>query len=214
MFIIGSVTDPPFNNKVIDRFLVTGESAQINTILIFNKIDLDEQNFIDDWYNLYKSIGYTVIMTSIPLDKGFDELKSFTTGKRNIFWGHSGVGKSSIINHLFPSLELNTHAISNFTGKGVHTTVTSVLNKIDKNTYLIDTPGIREIDPYGIKKEDLGHYFVEFKNYISDCKFNTCTHTHEPGCAVTEAIEKGDIYPERYDSYLRILNTIEDDINF
>ncbi len=115
---------------------------------------------------------------------------------------------------MFPELNLRIGEVSQFSSKGTHTTVTSVMIKVEKNTFIIDTPGIREIDPYGIRKSDLGYYFIEFGDYINKCKFSTCTHHHEPGCAVIQAVEKGDITGERYDSYLRILDTIEDDINF
>ncbi len=111
-------------------------------------------------------------------------------------------------------MDLAVGDISNATNKGVHTTVTSLMIKINKDTFIIDTPGIREIDPYGIKKEDLSHYFIEFSDFISDCKFNTCTHNHEPGCAVINAFENGNISAERYDSYLKLLETIEEDILF
>jgi ribosome biogenesis GTPase / thiamine phosphate phosphatase len=105
--------------------------------------------------------------------------------------------------------------ISSYHNKGTHTTVTTIMISVDEeNTYIIDTPGVREIDPFGIRKEDLGHYFKEFKQYINNCKFNSCTHNHEPGCAVIEAVNKEEISLERYDSYLRILDTIEEDINF
>jgi len=115
---------------------------------------------------------------------------------------------------LYPELNLRIGEVSQFTSKGTHTTVTSVMIKVEENTFIIDTPGIREIDPYGIRKSDLGHYFVEFVEYINKCKFNTCTHHHEPGCAVIIAVQNGTISEERYDSYLRILDTIEDDLNF
>jgi ribosome biogenesis GTPase len=141
-------------------------------------------------------------------------LKSLCTGKINIFWGQSGVGKSSLLNKIFPHLDLETGLVSSSTDKGLHTTVTSVLLNVDKDTFVIDTPGIREIDPFGIRKEDLGHYFVEFGKFASDCKFNTCTHNHEPECKVVEAVENDQITSERYESYLRILETIEEDIIF
>ena len=115
---------------------------------------------------------------------------------------------------MFPSLELKVGKISGFTDKGTHTTVTSSMIQVSPDTFVIDTPGIREIDPFGIRKEDLGHYFLEFTNYLTDCKFNTCTHFHEPGCAVIDAVEKCEISEKRYESYLRILDTIEEDINF
>jgi len=135
-------------------------------------------------------------------------------GKINLFWGHSGVGKSSLFNSLYPSLNLKVGLISSFNQKGKHTTVTNYLIKVEKDTYIIDTPGIREIDPYGIHRRDLGHYFKEFSEFTSGCKFSTCTHNHEPGCMVIEAVQSGKISEIRYNSYLRILETIEDDIIF
>jgi ribosome biogenesis GTPase len=135
-------------------------------------------------------------------------------GKISLFWGHSGVGKSSILNVMYPDLNLRTGLISSFTDKGTHTTVTSEMLNVKQDTYIIDTPGIREVEPYGVKKENLGHYFPEFLSYINDCKFNTCTHQHEPGCAVIKAVEEDKISLYRYESYLKILGTIEEDIIF
>jgi ribosome biogenesis GTPase len=213
-FIITSVAEPPFNNKVVDRFVVAGESSHLNVIIIFNKIDLDENNSINSWAKLYERIGYKVLKTSIISNERLDELKNLCTGKINIFWGQSGVGKSSLLNKIFPDLDLEIGAVSSSTDKGLHTTVTSVQLKVDKDTFVIDTPGIREIDPFGIRKEDLCHYFLEFGKYSSDCRFNTCTHNHEPECKVVEAVQKNQITSERYESYLRILETIEEDIIF
>lgn len=213
-FVISSAAEPPFNNKVIDRFIVAGESSQLNVVLILNKIDLDEKNLLENWVKLYRSIGYETLTTSIIGGKGLPELKTLCYGKKNIFWGQSGVGKSSLLNKLYPQLSLETNAVSSSTDKGLHTTVTSILVKVDTDTFIIDTPGVREIDPYGIRKEDLSHYFIEFKEYAKGCKFNTCTHHHEPGCKVIKAANKNQIAQERYDSYLRILETIEEDIIF
>ncbi len=169
---------------------------------------------ISEWAELYRSIGYDVYLTSAETGSGVNELKSSLAGKINLFWGHSGVGKSSLLNKMYPELDLKTGIISSFTDKGKHTTVTAEMILVGPGTHIIDTPGLREVEPYGIRKEDLGHYFPEFLPYINKCKFNTCTHHHEPGCAVLEALEEGKISPYRYDSYLRILDTIEDDINF
>lgn len=135
-------------------------------------------------------------------------------GKKNLFWGQSGVGKSSILNLLYQNLNLKVGEISNYTSKGTHTTVTSTMIYVGNETYIIDTPGVREIDPFGIRKEDLSYYFIEFKSFITNCRFNTCTHLHEPGCAIISAVKNGEISEERYDSYLRILDTVEKDINF
>lgn len=213
-FIITSVAEPPFNNKVVDRFIVAGESSHLNVIIIFNKIDLDENDSMDSWVTLYKSIGHKVLTTSTVSSKGLDELRFLCRNKINIFWGQSGVGKSSLLNNIFPNLDLETGSVSSSTDKGLHTTVTSVRLKVDKDTFVIDTPGIREIDPFGIRREDLCHYFLEFGKFSSDCKYNTCTHSHEPGCKVVEAVENNQITSERYESYLRILETIEEDIIF
>lgn len=214
LFVISSVTKPPFNNKVIDRLIVTAESSKIDVIIILNKIDLDEEGIAQKWVELYSSIGYNMITTSKITGEGILELKKLLTGKKNLFWGQSGVGKSSLLNKLFPGINLNTGDISTYTEKGKHTTVTSLMLKMEDDTYIIDTPGIREIDPYGIRKGDLGHHFAEFSKYINLCRFNSCTHNHEPGCAIIKAVEEEKISIERYDSYLRILETIEDDINF
>jgi ribosome biogenesis GTPase / thiamine phosphate phosphatase len=211
-YIVVSVAEPYFNNKVLDRFLVAGESSNIPIKIIFNKIDLDPDSFISEWVEFYRSIGYEVFLTSCKTRKGIDELHSNLSGKKNLFWGHSGVGKSSILNSLFPKLKLLTGKVSSYSDKGMHTTVTSIMVKVESDTFVIDTPGIREIDPYGIRKEDVGHFFKEFEEFINECKFNTCTHHHEPGCSVIEAVENGKIIRERYDSYLRILETVETDM--
>jgi ribosome biogenesis GTPase len=212
--IVSSVSEPKFNNRVIDRFLVSAESSYLNAFIIINKMDLEKPDSMQHWVDLYNSIGYKVLQTSVFTSEGMDELKNHLVKMKNLFWGQSGVGKSSLLNKLFPQLNLKVGDISRFSSKGTHTTVTSYMISVDEQTFIIDTPGIREIDPYGIRKEDLGHYFKEFNQYINDCKFNTCTHHHEPGCAVIKAVESGMISEYRYESYLRILDTIEDDINF
>lgn len=214
LFIVSSISKPVFNNKVIDRIIVAGESSHLNTFIIINKIDIDENNESLQWKEFYSNIGYKVFLTSAKKEEGIEILKEELKGKSNLFWGASGVGKSSILNELFPHLELATGDVSESSHKGKHTTVTSILNKVDEDTFVIDTPGIREIDPYGIRKEDLGHYFLDFSPYFLDCRFNTCTHNHEPGCAVLKAVEEGIINEVRYESYLNILDTIEDDMNF
>lgn len=205
---------PEFNNRLLDRLLVTGESSHLNVIIVINKADLRSASEFEKWFNLYTSIGYQVYETSVKKKFGINELHSILQGKVNLFWGQSGVGKSSLLNLLFPKLNLKTGEISTSTSKGKHTTVTSLLRKVDNETFVIDTPGIREIDPYGIKKEDLGHFFIEFLPILNDCKFNTCTHNHEPGCAIIKAVNENRISPERYKSYLNMLETIEDDMNF
>ncbi len=214
VFIVTSVSEPNFNNKTLDRFLVSAESSNLDAVIVINKIDLAVDDSSQKWQKLYNDIGYNLLLTSVVSDINIDEIKSMLNGKKSLFWGQSGVGKSSILNKMFPDLKLKIGEVSQYTSKGIHTTVTSRMISLEKNTFIVDTPGIREIDPYGIKKEDLSHYFIEFIKFADHCKFNTCTHHHEPGCEVIAAAEKGLVSPERHDSYLRILETIEDDLNF
>ena len=214
LFIVSSVSEPLFNNKTIDRLLVIGESSKLNLFIVINKIDLNSENSIDKWTAIYRKIGYNVLTTSVITGEGLENLKKLLIDEKNLFFGQSGVGKSSILNKMFPELKLKIGEISSFTEKGTHTTVTSRMIKLENKTYIIDTPGIREIDPFGIRKEDLGHYFIEFSEFSGSCRFNTCTHFHEPECAVIEAVHQGSITGERYESYLRMLETIEDDMFF
>lgn len=214
-FIVTSIKKPQFNNRSVDRLLVIAESSNVKPHLIINKIDLDKNDISKKYAEMYQSIGYDVFLTSIiNKDSSFDKLLSVMNSKVNMFWGHSGVGKSSIYNILYPSLNFKVKEISDYSGKGTHTTVTVRMEKVEKDTFIIDTPGIREIDPYGITEENLSHYFIEFLPYVNECKFNTCTHHHEPGCAVIEAVRNNKINAERYESYLNILDSIEDDLYF
>ena len=213
LFVISSAERPAFNNRIIDRLIVEGESSKVKTIVVINKIDLAESNEIDEWIQLYRKIGYEVFPTNGLTGKGISELKRELIGKTSVFWGQSGVGKSTLLNQIIPELNLKTNEISDWSAKGKHTTVTSLMIKMNDKTFVIDTPGIREIEPFGIREEDLGHYFIEFEPYSYDCKFNTCTHQHEPGCAVRKNIGEN-ISPVRYQSYLNMLESIEDDIIF
>lgn len=214
LIIVSSWLNPKFNNKLIDRMIVVAESSNVNPIVVINKIDLDNPNERLKWVNLYRKIGYKVFETSVTNNLGIEDLKNELKDKTNLFWGHSGVGKSSLLNLLYPGLKLKVGEISDYTLKGKHTTVTVLMKKVEVNTFVIDTPGIREIDPYGIKKEDLGHYFKDFSDFIYNCRFNTCTHHHEPDCAVVKAYNEGHISEERYKSYLSILETVEEDLFF
>ncbi|MGD8306449.1 MAG: ribosome small subunit-dependent GTPase A [Ignavibacteria bacterium] len=214
VFIQVSIHEPDFNNRTLDRLLVAVESSQIDVVIVIHKSDLDSEKQIKIWEDLYKSVGYKVIVSSVIDKNGIDEAYNLLRQKKTLFFGQSGVGKSSLLNILYPELNLKIGDISDYTSKGTHTTVTSVMIPVGKNTYIIDTPGVREIDPFGIRKEDLHHYFIDFNQYQGNCKFNTCIHDHEPECAVIEAVENGEISELRYESYLRLLNTIEEDIHF
>ncbi len=214
MIIVNSWDLPKFNNRLVDRMLVVAESSGVIPAIVINKIDLDESNERTKFVELYQSIGYKVFETSTINNSSIKELKEFISNSVTLFWGHSGVGKSSILNNLYSELNFKVGKVSHYNKRGRHTTVTTVMKKVEGNTFVIDTPGIREIDPYGIKKEDLGHFFVEFREFIQVCRFNTCTHYHEPGCGVIEAYRDGKISKERYESYLALLETIEEDLFF
>ena len=214
VYVVSSTINPSFNNRFIDRLIVAGESAGVKVNLIINKTDLGMDEDIDYFADLYSSLGYKVFLTSALNKKSIKELEGEVEGKINLFFGQSGVGKSSLLNLLFPGLNHRVGEVSESTSKGKHTTVTSVMNKVKGETYIIDTPGIREFDPYGVKKEDLGHYFPEIKELAGECRFNTCTHNHEPGCMVRSSAEEDKISPERYQSYLNLLGTIEEGLFF
>lgn len=212
IIIITSVNYPKFNNRFLDRILVAAESSKINASIVINKTDLEGSEQIEEWSELYSDIGYQVHLTSVTKNEGLFELESSFEGEVNLFCGTSGVGKSSILNSLYPTLDLKVGDISIASQRGRHTTVSAILQHMDKNTVVIDTPGIREFAPYGIEKQDLAHYFIEFLPFVNNCKFNTCTHLHEPGCAVVKAVEEDEIDIQRYYSYLNLLETIEDDV--
>jgi ribosome biogenesis GTPase / thiamine phosphate phosphatase len=214
VFIVSSVKRPSFNNRFVDRLIVAGESSNVKINLVINKIDLGIDEEIEYFKKIYSNLGYNIVLTSVKTGEGMDYLKGILNGKSNLFFGQSGVGKSSLLNKLYPELDFKVGEVSDSTNKGKHTTVNSVMNKVSGDTYIIDTPGIREYDPYGIKKEDLGHYFPEFRNISDECRFNTCTHQHEPGCAIIDALELKNISKERYESYLNILGTIEEGLFF
>lgn len=212
LFIVTSINSPKFNHRFIDRVIVSAESSNINVKIVINKVDLDDRNISKEWEQFYTDIGYKVFTISAIENIGVDEIKNLLDGKVNIFWGQSGVGKSTLLNTMFPHLDFEVGEVSESSQKGMHTTVTGIMKEVSDNTFIIDTPGIREIDPYGLKEEDVCHYFKEFLPYIHECKFNTCIHKHEPGCAVVEAVENEQISYERYESYLNLLNTIEEDM--
>ncbi len=214
LFIVASIKHPEFNNRLVDRLIVTAVSSGISVKIIINKIDLDEENESAGWEKLYSDIGYKVYLTNGLSGNGIERLRKVVQGKVNVFWGPSGVGKSTILNSLFPSFDFKVGDVSEYSQKGTHTTVTSIMKKVGENTFLVDTPGLREIEPYGIKKEDLGHYFEEFLPHLNECKFNTCTHLHEPGCEIIKMTEEEKIDKRRYKSYLNMLETIEEDIIF
>jgi len=191
----------------LDRFLVTAEAFRIPVTIVFNKMDLlneEEKDQIFEWAGLYHALGYGILFTSIPLNQGIQEFKEMFQGKVSLMAGHSGVGKSSLLNIVAPTLHIKTKEISDFAQKGVHTTTYSTMWELGPDTYLIDSPGINEIGVMEIEKEELAHYFPEMRALLGQCKFNNCLHLHEPHCVVQQAVKDGEIASSRYLSYFSI----------
>ena len=191
----------------LDRFLVTAEAFRIPVTIVFNKMDLINEEGKDqvfEWAGLYQELGYGVLFTSIPLNQGISEFKEMFEGKVSLMAGHSGVGKSSLLNIVAPTLHIKTKEISDFAQKGVHTTTYSTMWELGPDTYLIDSPGINEFGVMEIEKEELAHYFPEMRALLGQCKFNNCLHLHEPHCVVQQAVKDGEIASSRYLSYFSI----------
>jgi ribosome biogenesis GTPase len=214
VFLIISLKDPRTPLGFIDRFLVATESFRIKTILLFNKTDLyDPQTQKNHLYlqNMYTNIGYECLSTSAVTKEGIDKLKLKMQNNISLFGGQSGVGKSSIINLLDSNLQLKIGNISDYNSKGKHTTTFAEMFELSFGGFIIDTPGIKEFGLIQYKKEEISHYFPEMLRLLPACKFNNCTHTHEPSCRVKQALEKGEIAPSRYQNYLDIIQN--EDIN-
>ena len=211
--LFATLKDPKTSQGFIDRFLITSEAYRIPSIIVFNKSDLYEEKELEKFAEvsaIYEAIGYKVMSMSIEKNDGVEAVKNLLKDKTTLLSGHSGVGKSSFINVIFPGMQLRTQDVSEWSGKGLHTTTFAEMFNLPFGGRVIDTPGIRELGLVDIPKQELSHYFPEMRILINDCQFNNCMHTNEPGCAVKEAVEEGTIHMDRYISYCNILDKIED----
>jgi ribosome biogenesis GTPase len=193
----------------LDRFLVSAESFRIPTIIVFNKIDLlsdDEKEHMIDLATMYHEIGYPSVFTSATTGKGIQQFEDILKDKISLISGHSGVGKSTLVNQISPDLDLKTKEISTFANKGVHTTTFSTMFEISENSYIIDTPGIKELGLIDIEKAELSHFFPEMRELLNQCKYHNCKHINEPQCAVLQAVKEGEIQASRYASYLSMMD--------
>ncbi len=206
---VGSVQSPPFRPRFIDRVLVCAEHADIQPLIVLNKCDLAVSLKIRERMRNYKNIGYRVVFTSAVNGRGLAALRRAIRKRTAVFFGQSGVGKSSLLNRLFPDLDLPIGDISIKYDRGTHTTSFARLLKISGGYAIIDTPGIRELEIAGIDPRELGFCFPEFVPFASKCSYPRCQHRDEPECSVRQAVENGRIHSDRYESYLRIHNDLE-----
>jgi ribosome biogenesis GTPase len=211
-FLVITINYPVTTTTFIDRFLASAEAYRIPCTLIFNKIDryhIDQTKHLDELIELYQNIGYRCLKTSTKKNIGMDTLKSWMENKTNVFAGHSGVGKSTLINTVEPKLNLKTREISNYHQTGKHTTTFSEMFELSFGGYIIDTPGIKGFGLLEMEKEEISHYFPEIFKLLEKCQYYNCTHTHEPGCEVKKYVQEGEIAESRYYSYLGLLNEDE-----
>ena len=209
--MFATLREPRTSQGFIDRFLVTCEAYHVPAMIVFNKTDLHRKKEEEKFMNLmkvYTGIGYKVFGMSVEKGEGIEEMKNELKGKITLMSGHSGVGKSSFINKVFPSLVLKTHDVSEWSGKGMHTTTFAEMFDLPAGGAIIDTPGLREFGIVNISKQELSHYFPEMRALLNECHFNDCLHINEPGCAIKKAVEDGRINTERYVSYWNILDSL------
>ncbi len=209
--LLATLKEPKTSQGFIDRCLVAAEAYHVPSIIVFNKTDLykaKEWETFEKLNLIYGDIGYTVNKISMKTFEGLDELKQLLHNKTTLFFGHSGTGKSTLINYLLPQLELRTREVSNWSGKGMHTTTFAEMFDLPFGGRIIDTPGIREFAINDMDRSELSHYFPEMRAELNNCRFNNCLHIEEPGCAIKGAVEEGKIHIERYVSYYNILESI------
>ena len=207
--LVVTLASPRTSLGFIDRFLVTAEAYDIPARLIFNKLDLFSDEGLEilaDYKAVYEKVGYPCFEVSALEGTNIGQVQELLKAKVTLFSGHSGVGKSSLINALLPSLDLRTHMVSEWSDKGMHTTTFAEMFELPQGGFIIDTPGIRELGVIDIEKQELSHFFPEMRSRMNQCRFNNCRHINEPGCAVLEALEDGEIELSRYESYLSIYN--------
>ncbi|MFC4738852.1 ribosome small subunit-dependent GTPase A [Flavobacterium ponti] len=213
VFLLVTINNPVTTTSFIDRFLVTAEAYGIEAVVVFNKIDTYKENTLDEQLFLqytYEQIGYKCLRVSATENKGLDQLKEMMIGKVSMFSGHSGVGKSTLVNALEPTLNLKTKQISDQHQQGLHTTTFAEMFDLSFDARIIDTPGIRGFGIVDMEKQEIGDYFPEFFALKENCKFNNCLHKEEPQCAIKDALENDEIAWSRYKTYLQLLEGDED----
>jgi ribosome biogenesis GTPase len=208
ILVITSTKRPAFKSGLLDRYLIIAEQNGLEATICINKIDLVNPEEFEVYREWYGKLGYPVVITSAGNGYGLEEFEKMLMGKVSALVGHSGVGKSSLVQKIKPELNLKIADISDKTKKGVHATTHVQLFSLAANTYIIDTPGIRELGLWDIFRDDLKSYYIEFTRFEDDCQFKNCQHLQEPGCAVKSAVEEGKIFSERYRNYRNIYDDL------
>ena len=212
--LVVTIREPRTSQGFIDRFLVAAEMYHVKPVLVFNKSDLyraKELQLFEALRDMYQPIGYPVLLVSAEKQEGLSELNAVLKDKTTLLSGHSGVGKSSLLNVLFPGMNRKTQDVSGWSGKGQHTTTFAEMFDLPQGGKIIDTPGMREFGIVDLSKQELSHYFPEMKNRIQNCQFNNCLHSNEPGCAIKDAVNQGLIHEDRYVSYRTILDSFDEE---
>ncbi|MFM7672163.1 MAG: ribosome small subunit-dependent GTPase A [Bacteroidota bacterium] len=211
--LIVTVKNPKTSTGFIDRCLVASEMYHVPSLIVCNKSDLHtekEEAIFEEWKRVYTEAGYPVVRVSAESGEGMDDLLEYLKGKTALVTGHSGVGKSSLLNHWLPGLNRRTQDVSGWSGKGLHTTTFAEIFDLPADARIIDTPGMREFGLVNVERAELSHYFPEMRRVIDGCQFNNCLHINEPDCAVKEAVRNGTIEERRYVSYVNLLESIVD----
>ena len=208
VFVVMAAAQPDFNARLLDRFLVAVAHQDLDGVIVLNKCDLADAPGLTAMVLPYRAAGYPVILTSAETGEGVERLARSMAGRVSLFLGPSGAGKSSLLSRVQPGLELSVRTVSEATGKGRHTTSATELHALDRGGWVADSPGVREFGLWGIDAQELAACFPEFRPHLGGCRYPDCTHSHEPDCALQDAVEERAVDPRRYESYLRILESL------
>jgi ribosome biogenesis GTPase len=214
MLIVSSVARPQFKMGLIDRFLIAAHQGSLKPFIILNKVDLEHELDLEHLKQIYGSIEIQLITTSVTAGTGLDSLVDILKDKHSVVLGQSGVGKSSLLNAVDPGLNIKVGEISEYSQKGTHTTSSVEMYPLSFGGYVVDTPGLKYLGLWDIDAEDIRYLYPEINEYAQNCKFRDCMHKTEPGCAVKEALEKNEIFPERYESYLKIVEELKNEDSY